>query len=73
MSRTVFDRLAIVVGTVSGAIFCVVMTNSLVPILAIAIVVHLTIMHQRTDNGDALRKAQGQAGAQRRTRRRDDE
>lgn len=73
MNRQSLDKLLIVVGTVSGAIACVWWTNSLLPLFAIAIVTYLATLQNRTDNGDGLEEAEGQAGAQRRTRRRDDE
>ena len=73
MSRSFFERLLIVAATFSGAIVCVWLTNSILPILAIAIVVYLATLQQRTDNGHALIEAAGQVGDQRRTRRRDDE
>lgn len=73
MNRQSLDKLLIVAGTVSGAIACVWWTNSLLPVLAIAVVTYLATMQQRTDNGEALSEAEGESGAQRRTRRRDDE
>ncbi len=73
MNRSLVERLLIVVATISGAIVCVWWTNSIFPLMLIALVVYLGMMHQRTDNGEALRDAEGEVGAQRRTRRRDDE
>jgi hypothetical protein len=73
MNRSLIERLLIAVATVSGAIISVWWTNSIAPLFAIAVVVYLGIVHQRTDNGEALREAEAQTGAQRRTRRRDDE
>ena len=72
MNRQFFDRLLIVAGTVSGAIACVWWTNSLLPLLAIAVVTYLATLRNRTDNGEALRESENQTGAQRRTRRRDE-
>ena len=73
MHRSLIERLLIVVATVSGAVICVWWTNSIWPILAIAVVVYVATLQRRTDDGQALREAAGQVGAQRRTRRRDDE
>ena len=73
MNRSLIERFLIAAATVSGAIVSVWWTNSILPLLGIAAVVYLGLQRQRTDNGEALREAQGQVGAQRRTRRRDDE
>lgn len=73
MNRSLVERLLIVAATISGAIVCVWWTNSIFPLMLIALVVYVTTLQQRTDNGEALREAEGEAGAQRRTRRRDDE
>jgi hypothetical protein len=73
MTRSLIERILIAAATVSGAIVSVWWTNSILPLIAIAAVVYLGLMQQRTDNGEALRQSEGQAGAQRRTRRRDDE
>ena len=75
MNRQSIDKLLIVTGTVSGAIACVWWTNSLLPLLAIAVVTYIATLQSRTDNGEALSESEtsGETGAQRRTRRRDDE
>ena len=73
MNRSLIERILIAAATVSGAIVSVWWSNSILPLFAIAAVVYLGLMRQRTDNGEALRQAKGQVGAQRRTRRRDDE
>ena len=73
MSRSLVERLLIVAATFSGAVLCVWWTNSIFPLMLIALVVYLIMLQQRTDNGEALRKGVGEVGAQRRTRRRDDE
>ena len=72
MAGALLVRLLIAAATVGGAVTCVWLTNSILPILAVALVVYLASMLQRTDDGQALQRAEGQSGAQRRTRRRDD-
>lgn len=73
MSRSFVERVLIVLATVSGAILCVWWTNSLYPLMLIALVVYVSTLQRRTDNGDALQEGAGDIGRQRRTRRRDDE
>jgi hypothetical protein len=73
MNRPLIDRILIVFATACGAIVSVWWTNSLAPVLGIATVAYIAMLQHRTDDGDALREAAGQVGAQRRTRRRDDE
>jgi hypothetical protein len=73
VNRPLIERIFIVAATFCGAILCVWWTNSIFPLMAIALVVYLVMIQQRTDNGEALREAANQTGEQRRTRRRDDE
>ena len=73
MNRQLVDRILISAGTIAGAIACVWWTNSLLPLAAIAGVVYLATLQNRTDNGVGLTKAANEVGDQRRTRRRDDE
>jgi len=73
MNRSLIERFLIAIATVCGAVLCVWWSNSIFPLLLIAAVVYFATMRQRTDHGEALRETVMRPGAQRRTRRRDDE
>jgi hypothetical protein len=61
MSRALFDRLAIIVGTIAGAIATVIVTNSFAPVLMIAAVVYLASLARWTR--EAPGSAEPQKGA----------
>lgn len=70
MSRSLVERMLIAAATIAGAVICVWATNSIFPLIAVALVVHYVTMTRRTDNGAAI--AGRPAGIERRTRRRDE-